>query len=130
MQFEINLRKDMLEVVKTSILAGDKKIYFKNDAGDTLSEISFDDANVITGVGEKAVLRLEFVDGTNILRGSASVAGEVSNFEIQTTGPLTVVSGSVGFLGSLADIKFNKVAWSVGTSITLTNFDIVIPSGA
>lgn len=150
MKLNIEIRKDMLEVVKTSLLSVNpspppdpnpanlnQKIIFKDSGDVELCRIPFVDLDRISSASNSAIFKFVFTDLSHILRGSASVTGTVSKFEIQgliSTGPnvwaSNAINGTVGGLSSLADIKMNRLSWTADTTIiTISDLKLIIPQG-
>jgi hypothetical protein len=142
MKLNIEIRKDMLEVVKASLLSVkpasslNQKIIFKG--GPTvLCEIPFVDLDRISSASSSAIFKFVFTDLTHILRGNAIATGVVDSFEIQglvSTGPDTwednALHGTVGGLSSLDDIKMNRLSWTADTTIiTITDLRLILPQG-
>lgn len=131
MQVDDQLRIDMLDVVKNSIEDGsaDHKIIFKNEAGDPLAEVVFQHLDV-AGVAQYKFIAL---DNTAILRAVVIEDGRVVQFSISGMAPTfkaLALLGNVGTLATTADIRFNKLDWSEGASITINELVLYVKQGA
>jgi len=131
MQVIVELRKDMLDIIKASIEHGsaDQKIIFKDASDVTLAEIEFQD---LVDAGD-AQYMFRSVDDTNILKAVVVTDGRVATFVISGHDGSDVnpaaLTGNVGTLTSTADIRFNKLDWSEGAGITITNLRIYVKQG-
>jgi len=130
MQVIIELRIDMLDVIKTAIEDGsaDHMIRFKDGSDVLLAEVEFLDL-VDTGDAQYAFRAL---DGTSSLRAAVVADGRVSKFTIEGVSSglkPSALLGSVGKLASTNDIRFNKLDWSQGASITINNLFIYVKQG-
>ncbi len=111
------------------------KVEFFDLAGDLLCELEFDSVDPISTGADKAIVRLKSIDGSYILKGTASGAGlpgTVDSYKILCKVGSDVdyyLTGSVGTLTSSAELRFNIVSWVEGTFISIENFDIIIPNG-
>jgi len=119
----------MLEVIRVPLMAiTTKQITFYDANSVALANLAYNDVSYVASL---AKINFTPAVGGNVLRGSVGVAGRPVRFEIfgkfgsQDT---LVISGTVGSLGSSADIRFNKIDWSEGGIVTLQNLSIVLPN--
>lgn len=131
MQTDVVLRKQMMGIAKTAIEdpGANQKIVFK-DAGDViLCEVPFKE---LFQLPADAKYEFRALDDTNVLKSVVIASGTVTDFTIEGYNGISVVDalqGTVGNLRSQADIKFNKVVWSIGSTITLTSIRSYISQG-
>jgi len=132
MKVIVELRQGMLNVIKDSIehvSISDKTITFRNESGDPLAIMEFQDL-IDTG---DAQYMFRAIDDTNILKAIVTADGRVVDFIISgydgSGVDTSALSGSVGKLTSTADIRFNKLDWSEGASITITDLRIYVKQG-
>lgn len=125
----LSLRRSMLEVIRQPLrYASTKQITFYDASSVALANLSYNDVSYVAGL---AKMKFTSTGGGNVLRGSVDTAGRPVRFEIfgNVAGPdILIISGTVGSLGSSADIRFNKIDWSEGGIVTLTNLSIVLPN--
>ena len=118
--------------ITASFVASKGKVEFVDNSGDPVCDLYFDDMQIVsTGTGN-AIMRLKSIDGSFILKGTAIDEKTVTTFKILGTGDAIneyILVGSVGTLTSSAELRFNIVNWSVGTFVSIENFDIIIPNG-
>ena len=128
MQLATELRDKIIDDVKDAILASASKVIkFLDDTGTVLCSVAFD--SMADGDADASYT---FTNAGNInLIGSAST-GTVASFSIDGyigEEIVSMISGSVGFTTSGADIEFNRLEWSNGDIIRLSNLALVMPQG-
>lgn len=137
MKLAREMRDVMLSQVSAALLDPDpqvdKKIKFY-DGSTLLCELTYLTI-VPEGSGEVRMIKFKSPDNTYVLRATAIGSGRVSSFTIsgKPAGEdvkTSMISGTVGPLGSTADIKFNRIDWSANTTITLSNLSIVSLQGS
>jgi len=133
MQVYIDIRTEMLEIIKISLEHGSspKLIVFKDDSGITLAEMPFDE---LESIGSDAQYRFKALDGSYSLKASVITSGRVAEFSIDGENPaipgqVTALSGTVGGYGSNSDIRFNRRDWSESGVITLNNLTLILRQG-
>jgi len=132
MQVIIELRQDMLDIIKTSIENGgvDHMIKFKDESDVLLAEIEFQDLEDYGSA--RYVFRA--LDDSYSLRAAVVADGRVAKFTIQgwvdAAPEDNTLVGTVGRLASTADIRFNKLDWSEGASITINTLLIYVKQGS
>lgn len=113
-------------------------IYFMNIENDVLCEVKFNELVHESGDGDLATytFRNSTMTPPNVLYGGVTASGLVSQFRILENGytdPIederVVVSGTVGVIGSLADIEFNTVNWNQEDAISISQLTIQLPNG-
>ena len=133
MKVDIQLRIDMLDVIKSSLLDVSvpvKQVIFYDALDNVLCNLPFVDI-IATGLGDK----FQFISSDvnpDILRAPAILSGTVDSFSID--GDINAVvkvalSGSVGSLSSSADIRFNRIDWNNGAIITLSKLTMSVAQG-
>lgn len=133
MQVYVDVRKEMLEIIKVSIehVSSPKKIIFKDDSSIILAEMLFDELEIS---GVDAQYKFKALDGSFSLKASVITSGRVSEFTIEgenpaTPGQVVVLNGSVGGLYSNSDIRFNRRDWSESGVITLNHLTLILRQG-
>lgn len=135
MQSRRRIREDMLEQLKASIEAASEsdalKIVFRQSAT-PLCKVPFDHLDVEgEEEGTLAIAVFKNAIGENALAASATADGTVDNFEIYGKDPTPagdelVLWGTVGALGSGADIEFTRTEWNDDTNVRLTRLRVVL----
>lgn len=129
MESNIDLRKLMLDVVKNSLEGGGDKFIHFFEGTTELCTVGFNTLEVTSAPDEKASYIFKNLDGSTELKGIVGVSGTVDNFEINGTN-LPELNGTVGNVGSSADIKFSAIIWYAdATVVTLTDLKVTIPQG-
>jgi len=131
MQVNLNIRREMIENIKTSIThpSSPKKIVFKDDSAITLAEMLFDDLDDVSG--SNAQYKFKALDGSYSLKAAVITNGRVSEFIVMgedpaTPGQVVSLSGTAGGLSSDSDIRFNRRDWSESGVITLNNLTLTL----
>ena len=130
----VSLREDLIgkirEYIVTNLAVEERLINFFSSTSELLAQIPFDDLINQGNVGGKVSYLFNRVD-SNILRYFTISSGTVQTFKIPgklTGGVLdeNFIVGSVGAYSSNADMKFNRIYWSSGLNITITNLLMVM----
>lgn len=135
MQSRLRIREEMLIQLKAAIEAASEadalKIIFRQDIT-PLCKVPFDHVSVdgeSEGTLAIAIFKNSFNEDT--LAAPATATGTVDNFEIYGKDPTPagdelVLWGTVGSLGSGADIEFTRTEWNDETNVRLTRLRVVL----
>jgi hypothetical protein len=135
MKLDRTMRDVMLSKVSEALLNGSSKLIKFYDASDVLL-CNLEYIDLITdNSGDRRALKFKSPDLTYSLRSTAVASGRVSYFTIDGTPDgkphlNIMIRGSVGGVGSTADIKFNRLDWSSNTTITLTDLSLIMLQGS
>ena len=138
MQVDKWVREQMLltleDKIDDSFVASKGYVEFFDSGGTALCSLEFDDMEIQSTGTDNAILLFKSTDGSDTLKGTVSVAGEVVSFKIKGTNddPANdyVIIGTVGPLNSSADLQFNVTQWQNGTYVTIEDFSIELPNGS
>ena len=131
MRTHVQLRNSMMEIIKISLEdpGANQLIVFKDDSDVVLCEVPFKE---LAALASDAKYEFIALDDTNVLKSVVIAAGTVSKFSIEGDLGFAVedaITGTVGTLSSQADLKFNKVIWSLGSTVTLSAVRMYIKEG-
>lgn len=138
MNISVLMRKDrFLADLKTSIVTyipndADRNIYFYgNDFPEHICAIPFTDLVYDSISGNIARYKFKSYDG-DILRSIVVRYGTVKRFKISgkvNSGDsidTSFIEGTVGSLASSSDLRFNRIVWSEGMNITITDLYLIM----
>lgn len=130
MNLSVSMRSDkLLSDVQASIVTNipEPKISFYGDDQETpLCVMYFSDAVSYSVAGNIATYQIVAQDGP-VIRGVVAASGTVKSFRIP--GKINIgddvdelfITGTVGGTTSSADMKFNKIVWTVGMNIQVSD---------
>lgn len=119
---DVSAQNAELDAIDTLIgTGGDLQITTAGDTGFATPLITINLGNPAFGAASGGSMSM-----TGTPSGNATAAGTAALFRIRDTADAEVLRGSVGTSGS--DINFNNVTFGVGSTITLTSYQLQLPS--
>ena len=129
MKIDYDTRDTIMNVIRSEILHAGSAIEFY-DLANLASPVCTLPFDALDTTGAPGNVEYQFSKNSNVvLRNDCNLDGDVSVAYIRNNSNSIIITASVGDVGSLADIVFNKRQWTIGMIVTVNNLRLVIPEG-